>query len=275
MKRRIATLAFLCLAALATAYPVYYKEQYYKLYHIHYIQYPDDTIENIYYLEQAAKADFCNPLYALAKIEDKEGVVGLVRFRAFLVFLGSSSGRCSAPSDRRRALTVANVTLFAVTLSVVTSFCGSLVATMMETATATSIEQPDSDGAGATMTIEQLAARSGITVRNIRSHRSRGLLPPPEVRDRIGYYGPEHLNRLLLIKDLQGRARPEGDRAPARQQARLDRADALLQARPRVVRTPGGAADVHGRGAGPALRGGKRCGDQARRRTRCARADGR
>ena len=53
------------------------------------------------------------------------------------------------------------------------------------------------------MTIEELAARSGITVRNIRSHRSRGLLPPPEVRDRIGYYGPEHLNRLRLIKDLQ------------------------------------------------------------------------
>lgn len=52
-------------------YPVYFKEQFYKLYHIHYIQYPDDTIENIYWLEQAQKADFCNPLYALAKIEDK------------------------------------------------------------------------------------------------------------------------------------------------------------------------------------------------------------
>ncbi|HET9163341.1 MAG TPA: MerR family transcriptional regulator [Solirubrobacterales bacterium] len=54
------------------------------------------------------------------------------------------------------------------------------------------------------MTIEQLAARSGMTVRNIRSHGSRGLLPPPEVRDRIGHYGPEHLNRLRLIQDLQG-----------------------------------------------------------------------
>jgi hypothetical protein len=58
-------------AAISFAYPVYYKEQYYKLYHIHYIQYPDDTIENIYYLEQATKADFCNPLYALAKIDTK------------------------------------------------------------------------------------------------------------------------------------------------------------------------------------------------------------
>jgi hypothetical protein len=71
VKRHIAVLCFLLAAAGAFAYPVYYKEQYYKLYHIHYIQYPDDTIENIYYLEQATKADFCNPLYALAKIETK------------------------------------------------------------------------------------------------------------------------------------------------------------------------------------------------------------
>lgn len=71
MKRLLACLSLLLASSLAVAYPVYYKEQYYRLYHIHYIQYPDDTIENIYYLEQATKADFCNPLYALAKIEDK------------------------------------------------------------------------------------------------------------------------------------------------------------------------------------------------------------
>lgn len=63
---------FLALAAQAFSYPVYYKEQYYKLYHQHYIQSPDDAIENIYWLELAKKADFCNPLYALAKIEDKK-----------------------------------------------------------------------------------------------------------------------------------------------------------------------------------------------------------
>jgi DNA-binding transcriptional MerR regulator len=55
----------------------------------------------------------------------------------------------------------------------------------------------------ATLTIEQLAAESGMSVRNIRSHQSRGLLPPPEVRARIGYYGPEHVARLALILDLQ------------------------------------------------------------------------
>jgi len=53
-------------------------------------------------------------------------------------------------------------------------------------------------------TIEQLAAASGMTVRNIRAHRARGLLPAPEVRERIGYYGPEHLARLRLIARMQG-----------------------------------------------------------------------
>lgn len=53
------------------------------------------------------------------------------------------------------------------------------------------------------LTIEELAAETGMTVRNIRSHRARGLLQPPEVRDRVGYYGPEHLARLRMIQELQ------------------------------------------------------------------------
>jgi hypothetical protein len=53
------------------AYFVTYKEQYYRLYHLHHIQYPDDTMENIYWLEKALKADFANPLYALALIENE------------------------------------------------------------------------------------------------------------------------------------------------------------------------------------------------------------
>jgi DNA-binding transcriptional MerR regulator len=54
-----------------------------------------------------------------------------------------------------------------------------------------------------TLTIEQLAAQSGMTVRNIRAHRARGLLPAPEVRERVGYYSSEHLARLRLIKEMQ------------------------------------------------------------------------
>jgi DNA-binding transcriptional MerR regulator len=54
------------------------------------------------------------------------------------------------------------------------------------------------------MTIDVLARETGMTVRNIRAHQSRGLLPPPEVRARTGYYGPEHVARLRLIQDMQG-----------------------------------------------------------------------
>jgi DNA-binding transcriptional MerR regulator len=54
------------------------------------------------------------------------------------------------------------------------------------------------------LTIEQLAAESGMSVRNIRAHQARGLLSPPEVRLRVGYYGPEHVAQLRLIRELQG-----------------------------------------------------------------------
>lgn len=57
---------------------------------------------------------------------------------------------------------------------------------------------PDED-----LTIDELARRAGMTVRNVRAHQSRGLLPPPEVRGRTGYYGADHLARLELIKELQ------------------------------------------------------------------------
>jgi DNA-binding transcriptional MerR regulator len=54
-----------------------------------------------------------------------------------------------------------------------------------------------------TLTVEQLASETGMSVRNIRNHQSRGLLPPPEVRARVGYYGAEHVARLRLIQELQ------------------------------------------------------------------------
>jgi hypothetical protein len=67
----IVILLFFVQPGVLDAYFVTYKEQYYRLFHLHYIQYPDDTMENIYWLEQAVKADFCNPLYALALIENE------------------------------------------------------------------------------------------------------------------------------------------------------------------------------------------------------------
>src|SRR5918995_84975 len=61
----------------------------------------------------------------------------------------------------------------------------------------------DSAAAEANLTVEQLAYETGMSVRNIRNHQSRGLLPPPEVRARVGYYGPQHVARLRLIQEMQ------------------------------------------------------------------------
>lgn len=58
----------------------------------------------------------------------------------------------------------------------------------------------DPDGG---ITIGQLARRTGVTVRNIRAHQSRGLLDPPRVVGRTGYYDEEHVDRLRLILELQ------------------------------------------------------------------------
>jgi DNA-binding transcriptional MerR regulator len=54
------------------------------------------------------------------------------------------------------------------------------------------------------LTIDELARRSGVTARNIRAYQTRGLLTPPEVRGRTGFYSESHLARLRLIRDMQG-----------------------------------------------------------------------
>jgi DNA-binding transcriptional MerR regulator len=53
------------------------------------------------------------------------------------------------------------------------------------------------------MTIDELARKTGMTVRNIRAYQSRGLVAPPEVRGRTGFYGADHLARIELIRELQ------------------------------------------------------------------------
>jgi DNA-binding transcriptional MerR regulator len=55
----------------------------------------------------------------------------------------------------------------------------------------------------ASVTIDELARRTRLTVRNIRAYQSRGLVPPPELRGRTGYYGEEHVARIELIRELQ------------------------------------------------------------------------
>lgn len=55
------------------------------------------------------------------------------------------------------------------------------------------------------LTIEQLVTAIGLPYTTIRMYQNRGLLPPPERRGRVGYYGPDHLARLRLILQLQDR----------------------------------------------------------------------
>ena len=53
------------------------------------------------------------------------------------------------------------------------------------------------------MTIDELARRAGTTTRNIRNHQTQGLLPPPVLVGRVGYYDEGHLGRLRLIAQMQ------------------------------------------------------------------------
>jgi DNA-binding transcriptional MerR regulator len=80
---------------------------------------------------------------------------------------------------------------------------GTLYAQMADTDAKAGAEEVRDPQRVELLTIEDLAARTGMTVRNIRSHRTAGLLPAPIVRDRVGYYGPEHVTRLELIRELQ------------------------------------------------------------------------
>ena len=60
----------------------------------------------------------------------------------------------------------------------------------------------DTDGHDTELTIDQLAAAVGLTVRTVRSYTTRGLLPPPRLRGRTGLYGREHLARLGVLREM-------------------------------------------------------------------------
>lgn len=53
------------------------------------------------------------------------------------------------------------------------------------------------------LTIDELAAAVGTTVRTTRYYASLGLVPPPERVGRVAYYGPVHRARLELVRALQ------------------------------------------------------------------------
>lgn len=55
------------------------------------------------------------------------------------------------------------------------------------------------------LTIDELATRVGMTVRNVRAYASRGLIPPPRLEGRTGYYDETHIRRLRLVRELVDR----------------------------------------------------------------------
>ena len=58
------------------------------------------------------------------------------------------------------------------------------------------------------MTIDELARRVGMTVRNIREWQTMGVLPPPERRGRVGIYTDDHMARIERIKALRAQGFP-------------------------------------------------------------------
>lgn len=51
-------------------------------------------------------------------------------------------------------------------------------------------------------TIDELAQRADMTVRNVRAYSGRGLIPPPRLEGRTGYYTHVHLQKLRLVREL-------------------------------------------------------------------------
>lgn len=66
-----------------------------------------------------------------------------------------------------------------------------------------SAQADDVPDEGELLTVDELAAATGLTVRTTRYYAGLGLIPPPARRGRMAYYSPEHRARLELIRALQ------------------------------------------------------------------------
>ena len=63
-----------------------------------------------------------------------------------------------------------------------------------------STRNPEAETTG--LTIDELARRVGMSVRNLREWRTLGLLPAAELRGRVGYYDEAVVSRVERIKEL-------------------------------------------------------------------------
>lgn len=50
--------------------------------------------------------------------------------------------------------------------------------------------------------LDELAAAVGMTTRNLRAYRAKGLLAPPRMKGRVGRYGSDHLSQVRLVQAL-------------------------------------------------------------------------
>ena len=55
----------------------------------------------------------------------------------------------------------------------------------------------------AELTVDELAAATGMTVRTVRYYAGLGLIPPPVRRGRLAFYSDVHVARLKLVRALQ------------------------------------------------------------------------
>ena len=102
------------------------------------------------------------------------------------------------------------------------------------------------------MRVEQLSARSGMSVDTIRYYQSKGLLEPPRRQGRVAWYHEGHVDRLERIRSLQHKGFTLATIARL-VSGDLDAADeALLSEISGLNDAPGGA----GSSAGPGPRGG-------------------
>jgi len=80
-----------------------------------------------------------------------------------------------------------------------------MMTALMAKAPAEPIAPAGASASTATLTIDELAAASRVPSRTIRFYQSRGALQGPEIRGRVAYYGPPHVERLKLIAQLSDR----------------------------------------------------------------------
>jgi DNA-binding transcriptional MerR regulator len=60
------------------------------------------------------------------------------------------------------------------------------------------------ESVGSEYRLDELARRAGVASTTVRLYQTRGLLTPPRLEGRTGWYDDSHLSRLRLIARLQG-----------------------------------------------------------------------